>query len=65
MNIGDRDIIPPKFEGGKDRVAYLLAEYKLGVSLAAAAGAVLLFTGRLGLPTLPPWAATGHARDPL
>lgn len=47
------DAIPPRFSDGKDRIVYLLAEYKIGVMLSALAALILVATGRLGLPGIP------------
>jgi hypothetical protein len=48
-----KDAVPPRFGGAADRITYLLAEYKLGVMLAAVAVLLLVATGRLGIPSLP------------
>jgi len=45
--------LPPQFEGTGDRIAYLLAEYRLAVYVALGAGALAVFTGRLGIPAVP------------
>lgn len=50
----DKDDIPPRFEDHADRAAYLFAEYKYGVYIAVAAGTILVASGRVGLPTIPP-----------
>lgn len=47
--------VPPRFDGASDRVAYLLAEYRMGVYAAAVTVAVLVLSGRWGVPTIPPW----------
>lgn len=49
------DRVPPRFEGHADRAAYLLAEYKIPITIAAIAYLVLVATGRMGIPSLPPW----------
>lgn len=45
--------LPPQFEDTGDRIAYLLAEYRLAVYVALGAGALAIFTGRLGIPAVP------------
>jgi len=56
MTRGDLDLgsIPPRFEGARDRAAYLLAEYKIAVMFAAGALTILLASGRVGVPEIPP-----------
>lgn len=51
--------VPPRFEDGKDRLTYLVAEYKIGVYLAIVAGTILIASGRVGLPSIPPELAWG------
>lgn len=51
----DLGSIPPRFDGARDRIAYLLAEYKIGVMFAAAALTVLVASGRVGIPEIPDW----------
>lgn len=45
--------LPPQFDGLSDRVTFLLAEYRTAVYVAIAAGALAVFTGRLGIPAVP------------
>ncbi len=52
------DSVPPRFESTADRLTYLLAEYKYGLYLGGFALVVLVASGRLGLPELPPWWST-------
>lgn len=52
------DRVPPRFESQADRLVYLLAEYKYGAYLAGISFVVLVASGRLGLPALPPWWET-------
>lgn len=53
------DNIIPRFEDSRDRAAYLLAEYKLGVMLALGAVFILFASGRWELPEIPGWLALG------
>jgi len=52
MNLKD-NAIPPRFENARDRLTYLLAEYKVGVMLAVGAVFVLIVSGRWEIPELP------------
>lgn len=51
-----RESVPPRFEDKYDRLAYLLAEYKLPVSAALLVGGFVVLTGRAQVPDIPPWA---------
>lgn len=53
-SVPDLDEIPPRFEDGRDRLAYLLAEYRLGVVAVALSLVALVASGNLGIPEIPP-----------
>lgn len=57
MELDLRDKVPPRFEGHADRIAYLLAEYRIGVYIALAALLLLSATDRLSV-SVPPWLTT-------
>lgn len=53
-SVPDLDEIPPRFEDGRDRLAYLLAEYRLGVVAVGLSVVALVASGNLGIPEIPP-----------